>query len=82
MFCTVLVPGNVKVMITKSLLPGCSAKKGVEQCVVSSGIDVYLVLWQHGGTFYWGQIGTGRVRLYMRIQTGSHQTRSLRNFEY
>lgn len=22
------------------------------------------------------------VRLYMRIQTGSHQTRSLRNFEY
>lgn len=71
-------------MITKSLLPGRSAKKGVEQCVVSSGIDVYLVLWQHGGTFYW--VGADRdresVRLYMRIQTGSHQTRSLRNFEY
>lgn len=50
--------------ITKSLLPGRSAKKGVEQYVVSSGIDVYLVLWQHGGTFYWGQIGTGRVLDY------------------
>lgn len=52
-------------MITRSLLPECSAKKKVEQCVVSSDIDVYLVLWQHGGTFSWVGIGTGRVLDYM-----------------
>ena len=65
MFCNVFALGNVKMAITRSLLSGCSAEKEVKQYVVSSGVHVSLVLWQHGGTFFCVRIGTGRMLDYM-----------------